>query len=113
MTATVLDESRYLGLVERAFRRIEDALDRADSSDVELDTAGDVLTLQLRNGVRCVINTQRPTRQIWVAARANAWHFSYDEPSGTWVQDRGSERSELFSTLSAIVREHAGLTLSF
>ena len=106
-----MDESRYLRLVADTFRTIEDAVVDVDPADVDLDSAGDVLTLTLKNGVRCIVNTQRPTRQIWVAARANAWHFSYDDAADRWMDDKG--RGELRATLRAIVKEHAGIDVAF
>jgi CyaY protein len=120
-TAPAMDETRYLELVAKSFRRVEDALEEVDPSDVDCTFASDVLTLTLKNGVRCVINTQRPTRQVWVAARASAWHFSWDEASGRWLDDRKNRpalpgegpAAELFATLRAIVKEHAGLVVPF
>ena len=49
----------------------------------DLDRAGDVLTLTFADRKKAVINTQRPTRQIWVAANARAWHFVFEDgPNG-------------------------------
>ncbi len=107
----MMDESRYLRLVGETFRKIEDAVTDVDPADLDLDSAGDVLTLTMKNGVRCIVNTQRPTRQIWVAARANAWHFSFDEAGQQWMDDKG--RGELRTTLRAIAKEHAGIEVAF
>lgn len=107
----MMDESRYLRLVGETFRKIEDAVTDVDPSDIDLDSAGDVLTLTMKNGVRCIVNTQRPTRQIWVAARANAWHFSWDEEKSRWMDDKG--RGELLATLRTIAKEHAGIDVAF
>lgn len=107
-----MDESKYRDLAEVAFRRIEDALKDVDPDVVECErTQGDVLTLTFSGRRRCVINTQRPTQQIWVAANARAWHFSFDEASGAWSEAK-SGSSELFATLQAIVKESASLELS-
>ena len=75
----MMDEARYLQLVDRAFRAIQDAFDDVDPDVVDAFGAGDVLTLTFADRSKCVVNTQRPTRQIWLAARSRAWHFSYDE----------------------------------
>src|SRR5262245_7746375 len=107
-----LDESRYLRLASLAFRAIEDALSDVDPDDVDVDTSGDVLTLSLKDGTKCIVNTQRPTRQIWLAARARAWHFSYDEAKNAWFDDKG-RGDELFTTIASIVRVGSGLNLSF
>jgi CyaY protein len=106
-----MDESRYHKLVSETFRRIENAVVDVDPSEIDFDSAGDVMTLTMKNGVKCVVNTQRPVRQIWLAARANAWHFSYDEAKNAWMDDKG--RGELFETLRAIAKEHAGIDVEF
>jgi CyaY protein len=105
-----MDESQYLKLAEKAFRTIQDALDAVDPDDAEAYMAGDVLTITLKSGVKCVINTQRPARQIWLAAQARAWHFSYDPASGRWLDDKG-RGDELFASVRAIVRENTSVEL--
>ncbi|MEI8258998.1 MAG: iron donor protein CyaY [Deltaproteobacteria bacterium] len=106
----MIDESRYLQLAETAFRRIADAFDDVDPDVVDVYTSGDVLTLAFANGVRAVLNTQRPTRQVWLAARAHAWHFGYDSESERWMDDKG--RGELFATLTAVVKENGGIDVT-
>jgi len=84
-----------------------------DAEIVDIERSGDVITLTFANRKKCVINTQRPTRQIWLAANARAWHFSFDEPSGKWLDDKGElvdgKRVELVSQVAAIVKEQAGV----
>lgn len=101
-----LDEKRYLQLADRTFRRIQDALEPVDPDDADYDFNGDVLTISFANGVKCIINTQRPTRQMWLAARSRAWHFSWDAGSESWLDDKGTG-AELLSLLRDIVRENA------
>jgi CyaY protein len=66
----------------------------------------------MKNGIRCIVNTQRPVRQIWLAARANAWHFDYEESTGLWRADK-APHDELFATLRKVTREHAGIDVAF
>lgn len=106
-----MDEKRYLELAAAAFRRLETMLDEVDADDVDLDRAGDVLTLTFRDGRKAVVNTQRPTRQIWLAANARAWHFSYDEASGRWLDDKG-QGVELTAEVARIVRELGGVAVT-
>ena len=111
----MLEESRYLQLADLALRELEDLLADVDAEDVDCERAGDVVTLTFANGKRCVINTQRPTRQMWVAADARAWHFDWHEDTGQWIdakQAHAAGASELFVVLKGIVREQAGVTLS-
>ena len=103
-----MDEPHYLELAESTFKSIEAALDAADAEDVDCERAGDVLTLTFKDNRRCVLNTQRPTRQLWLAANARAWHFSYDEAAAKWLDDKG-KGEELFSTLAGIIKAQAGV----
>ncbi len=107
----MMDEGRYLKLAADAFKRIEDAFDDVDPALADLAPGGDVLTISFQNGLRCVVNTQRPARQIWLAAKANAYHFGYDEPSARWMDDRG-RGIELMKCLADIVLENAGLRVA-
>jgi CyaY protein len=110
----MMDESRYQKLADVALRSIEDLLKDVDAEVVDIERAGDVLTLTFASGKKAVVNTQRPTRQIWLAANARAWHFGYHEPEGTvagrWMDDKG-QGVELLSQIAAIVKESAGIDL--
>ncbi|MFO0664680.1 MAG: iron donor protein CyaY [Polyangiaceae bacterium] len=108
-----MDEQSYLQLADRAFGRVERACDAFDTSEVDCERAGDVLTLTFPNGKRCIINTQRPTKQIWLASGASAWHFDYaGESDGRWLDDKG-RGEEFFATVANIVKREAGILLSF
>jgi CyaY protein len=108
----MLDESTYLRLAEEAFDTIGDAFEDVDPDLVDCETAGDVVTLILRGGKKCIVNTQRPTRQIWLAAGARAWHFGWDEGRRLWLDDKG-QGDELYSTLRRIVHEATGVDVTF
>jgi CyaY protein len=109
-----MDESRYQKLADVALHAIEDLLKDVDAEVVDMERSGDVLTLTFATGKKAVVNTQRPTRQIWLAANARAWHFSYHEPEGTtagrWLDDKG-QGVELIAQIGEIVKEAAGIEL--
>ena len=108
-----MEELAYKHLADAVFRQIEMVLDRdVDSDLVDSERSGDVLTLTFPNKVKCVVNTQRPTRQIWMAARDRAWHFSYDEARARWVDDKDPS-GELFATLSRVLKEQANVDAAF
>jgi len=107
-----MDESTYQALADKAFRAIGDAFENVDSDLADCEVAGDVVTLTLKGGKRCIVNTQRPTRQIWLAANARAWHFSWDAAAERWLDDKG-RGDELFSTLSRVVKDGAGVEIAF
>ncbi|HSY23571.1 MAG TPA: iron donor protein CyaY [Polyangiaceae bacterium] len=107
-----MDESTYQALADKAFRTIGDAFENVDSDLADCEVAGDVVTLTLKGGKRCIVNTQRPTRQIWLAANARAWHFSWDAAAERWMDDKG-RGDELFSTLARVVKDGAGVEIAF
>ncbi len=105
-----MEESEYQHLADRTFRRIEDALKDVDAEDVDVERSGDVVTLTFKGNKRCVMNTQRPTRQIWLAASSRAWHFSYDAARETWVDDKQPD-VELFRMVEDVVRQGSGVEI--
>ncbi|MDP9034208.1 MAG: iron donor protein CyaY [Myxococcota bacterium] len=107
-----MDDSTYQRLADTAFRAIERAFEQVDPDVVDCEVAGDVLTLTLPGAKRCIINTQRPTRQIWLAANARAWHFSWDGTAHEWIDDKG-RGDELYATIARVVRESTGVELAF
>jgi len=103
-----MDDKHYQHLADDALKHIESMLEDVDADDVDYERAGDVLTLTFKDKKKCVINTQRPTRQLWLAANARAWHFNFDEPSSTWLDDKG-QGVELYAQIAAIVKAGAGI----
>lgn len=85
----MLDESTYNQEVARVFRRILDAVDQLDPDELEADSTGDMVTLTAAGGEKCVVNTQRAVRQIWVAGKGQGIHFSHDAATGKWLDDKG------------------------
>jgi CyaY protein len=107
-----MDESTYQKLADQTFRAIGDGFDQVDTDVVDCEIAGDVVTITLPGAKRCIVNTQRPVRQIWLAANARAWHFSWDEGSRRWLDDKG-RGDDLFATITRIVKEGAGVDVAF
>lgn len=104
------DEAEYFRHAEAAFRRIDTALGDLDVALVDCERSGDVITLTFAGGKRCVVNTQRPTQQIWLAASSRGWHFRFDGTN--WVDEKDAS-VEFFATLAVIVKELAQLDVRF
>jgi CyaY protein len=103
----MMDESLYNQRVAAVFKRMLAAADQLDPDVLEADSTGDMLTLTTRSREKCIVNTQRAVRQIWVAGKSQGIHFSYDEASGTWKDDKG-KGLELFSFVADVVGELTG-----
>lgn len=103
----MMDESRYSQLVSAIFRRLVEAADKLDPDVLEASTSGDMVSLAGANGQKCVVSTQRAVRQIWVAGKGLGIHFSYDEASASWKDDKG-KGIELFSFVNEVVEHISG-----
>lgn len=108
----MLEEPRYRELAREALHRVESAFDEVDLEDADVESSGDVVNITFRGGSRCVVNTQGPTRQLWLAGAGRGWHFSWDEDSGRWLDDRGAGE-ELFAVLTRISRDAIGFEPAF
>lgn len=104
----MMDEARYNQLTTAAFKRILAAADAIDPDLLEADSTGDMVTLTSRTREKCIVNTQRAVRQVWVAGRGEGIHFSYDAASGTWKDDKG-RGLELFRFVADVVRGLTGV----
>jgi CyaY protein len=106
-----MDTARYNALVNAAFKRILAAADAVDPDELEADSTGDMVTLTAASGEKCIINTQRAVHQIWVAGKSQGIHFSHDEQTGKWMDDKG-KGLELFAFVAEVVQEISGQQLS-
>ena len=66
-----------------------------------------MVTLTAPSKEKCIVNTQRAVRQIWVAGQGEGIHFSYDEQTGRWLDDKG-RGLELFAFVKRVVRALTG-----
>ncbi len=103
----MLEEGTYNTLVAQAFKRLLKGLDAADPDVVDVESTGEMVTVtQLKTAEKIVINTQRATRQIWVAGKGAGIHFTYDAQGG-WLDDKG-KGLELFDWVATCVEAFTG-----
>jgi len=101
-----MTDSEFLERAEAALRRLEAAVDAADA-DIEVTRTGNVVTLELPDGSKIVVNSQAPMQQIWVAARLGAHHYAWVD--GAWSDTR--DGSELFAAVSRILSAQGGVPI--
>jgi CyaY protein len=101
-----ISESDFLAAADRTLAAIESAVEACDA-DIETTRSGNVLTLELPDGSKIVVNTQTPTRQIWVAARSGGFH--YERSGERWLDTR--DGSELFASLSRLISTQGGVAV--
>lgn len=104
-----MDEKEYEKLAFETLRRVVDLFDDVDVDEADVESTGDVVRIQYADGSHCVVNTQRPVRQLWLAGLGRGWHFDFDATNKQWVDDKGSGR-ELFEVLRE-VSSQAGVSI--
>lgn len=98
-----MSETEFIDLAEATLAAIERAID-ASAVDIEASRAGNVLTLELDNGSKVVINSQTPMQQMWVAGKSGAFHYARNVDR--WVDTR--DGTELFAALSRLISAQGG-----
>lgn len=100
------DESDFITAAERTLDAIEAAIE-ASGADIDVTRSGNVLTVELADGSKVIVNSQTPMRQIWVAARSGGYHYEWRD--GAWRDTR--DGSELFSALSRFLSAQGGVAV--
>jgi CyaY protein len=100
------DESDFIAAAERALDAIEAAIE-ASGADIDATRSGNVLTVELADGSKIIVNSQTPMRQIWVAARSGGHHYEWRD--GAWRDTR--DGTELFAALSRFLSVQGGVAV--
>lgn len=101
-----MDRSRFVKLATEALEHIEDRLAAIEHEDLDVELAGDVLTISFSDGARFIINAHSAAGQIWMAADRSAWHFDWDEARGRWIASQRGD--ELMATVAGTVGARLG-----
>jgi CyaY protein len=105
-----MEEAEFDKVGRDELAHLEESLDEVDPDEVEYTRSDGVLTLELKDGVRVVVNTHRAARQIWMAAVDTAWHFDYVPADQRW---RTPDGVELRETLSRVIRDRIQVDVKF
>lgn len=105
-----MTETEFNAAVDATLLAIEDAVDALDA-DIDIETAGGILTLTCPNGSKVIVNRQGPTQEVWVAARSGGFHCG--RKGNDWVCNTTQET--LPALLSRVLGEQTGaaVTLAF
>ena len=94
-----LDDSSFRIGVQEVFELLFDELEDLDSDEfeIQMQTGSFIVTFEEDNSV-FMLSQQTPTREIWLSANYQAWHFLCS--SGTWVErDSGVALQKILQTL--------------
>lgn len=92
----------------KALEHIDASLGGLELDELDVQLAGDVLTLSFKDGGRFVINAHSAALQIWLAAGTEAWHFDFD--GDRWIARKSGD--ELMATVARAVSDRLGTKVS-
>ena len=98
-----MNEVEFHDQLDTFYDAIEDAVDELDV-DVDCEIAGSVLTLRCPDGSALIFSRQAATKELWLAARAGGYHFSWDGEQ--WFCNR--EQQSLQQLLDAAAESQIG-----
>jgi CyaY protein len=109
-----MTESELRARAKTIFDRIQAAFEDVDPDIAECEESLGSLTIQLADGAKWILSVQPPVRQLWlaVASIGRAFHFTFDPASESWHDAKG-EGIELMSYLRELLKDEAGLDLTF
>lgn len=98
-----MTEQQFLDECDRLLAVIEDQLD-ALPIDVDSERSGNVLTIELEDRSKIIVNGNTPLREMWIAAKSGGFHFSRKPP--VWIDGRSGD--EFFATLTRLLSSQSG-----
>jgi frataxin len=106
-----LDDSSFARLADGAMDRLMDRIE-GGCPDADAELEGGILTVELADGGKYVLNKHGPLKQLWLSSpKSGAWHFAYDEAKREWRSTRGPET--LPQVLARELGEATGAALAF
>ncbi len=86
-----LDDSGFARLADGAMDRLMAGIEEG-CPDAEAELEDGILTVELADGGKYVLNKHGPLKQLWLSSpKSGAWHFAYDEAKREWRSTRGPE----------------------
>lgn len=96
-----MERSAFVVTSTAALEHIEETLGELEHEHMDVDLAGDVLTIAFDDGIKFIINAHSAAGQIWMAADKTAWHFDYVADRQQWIAHKTGD--ELMATVAAAV----------
>lgn len=102
-----MTESEFIQMIDDFFDELEIAIEDADLP-LEVEHGGGIMTITFTNGQKMVLNRHTPMHQLWLAGKAQGYHFDYQD--GRWICNR-SQR-EFFDIFNEAASSMAGQSIN-
>ena len=104
--SATLEARAYDKLADTCLEQVAAWLEEFDPDEVDFVTTDGVVTIEFPDGVRFVLNRQAAASQMWLAAGARAWHYTWNADESLWADDRDGH--ELLAKIGEVVSTKIG-----
>jgi iron-sulfur cluster assembly protein CyaY len=101
-----MESQQYRLLVDGLLRELASKLGDEDPDELDASLGDGVLTIEFGDGAKFLVSRQSATQQVWVAAGARAWHYSYDPNEKRWADDKDGHG--LLERLGEVISQKLG-----
>ena len=101
---STMNDREFEDAVDETFANLEDDLDELDEHDIDIDSAGGILTVTCPDASQIIFSRQPANREIWVAARSGGFHLARDGDRWTC----GTTGESLGALSSRVLTEQLG-----
>jgi len=105
------EKDDFAARADACLARIANWLENFDPDEADYNTGDGVVTIEFPDGARFIVSRQSATSQIWLAAGAHGWHYSYDPSTDRWIDDK--DRHDLYDRLVESMAAKLGRSISF
>lgn len=104
-----MDRKTFYAESSKALQHIDEVIGDLEHEQLDVNLAGDVLTLAFDDGGKFVINAHSAAGQIWMAAGTSAWHFDFVPEDARWIAHKTGD--ELMVTVARVVGAKLGQSI--
>ena len=101
-----MDDREFIAKADACLGRVAKWLEDFDPDDVDYSTADGSVTMEFPDGAKFILSRQSATKQVWLAAGARGFHYTYDASHDGWRDDKDGH--ELYQKLAEVVGEKIG-----
>ena len=101
-----MDDREFIAKADACLTRVAKWLEDFDPDDVDYATADGSVTMEFPDGAKFILSRQSATKQVWLAAGARGFHYTYDASRDRWLDDKDGH--DLYARLAEVVGEKIG-----
>ena len=101
-----MDDAEFRERSDAALSKVAKWLEDLDPDEVDYTTGDGVVTIEFSGGAKFILSRQSQMKQLWLAAGARAFHYSWNGARASWLDDKDGH--ELNSRLAEVVSEQLG-----